>query len=163
MRDANVADGWTQIADLVAEVVAQVAQSGWNPTLVLALSRGGFIPSSMIAQLLDVRDLVGVDVRKDEHGRRSIGHFVTLGRLDGQRVLIVDDGIVTGNLLPMTASAVRSMGGEPRTCALVSEGRCPAPDYLAQTLAAIPRFPWEVKGRLDEEPLQGASTCHHRP
>lgn len=48
-------------------------------------------------------------------------------------VLVLDDGIVTGNLLPLTAAAVRDRRGEPRTCALIPEGRYEPPDYLAET------------------------------
>ena len=138
---------WDELTALVDKVVALIRErereNGWLPSMIIALSRGGFVPATLIASRLGVRNLVGVDVQKDALGIRSIGRYVKLDRVDEHRVLIVDDGIVTGNLLPTTADEVASKGGDPRTCALVSEGRCAEPDYLGEIRQHMPHFPWE--------------------
>ncbi len=134
---------WNEVKDLVGQIASKIIDSGWRPDLIVALSRGGFIPAAMIALKLEVKNLVGLDVNKDEDGKRSLSHFAHLGDLSGQRVLCVDDSIITGRLLGLTAAAVQAKGGDPRTCALISEGICPPPAYLAKTRSATPTFPWE--------------------
>ncbi|HEV7454365.1 MAG TPA: phosphoribosyltransferase family protein [Candidatus Saccharimonadales bacterium] len=133
---------WPGVTELVETVTAQIEAGGWQPTVIVALSRGGFIPATMIAYCLGVKDVLGMDVQKDEAGRRTIGRYVQLKYLTGERALIVDDGIIGGSLLAMTTEAVRANGGEPRTCALTSEGRT-TPDYLAKEYPKIPAFPLE--------------------
>lgn len=135
---------WGELSGLVDNIVDQLDEGNWSPTMVVALSRGGFVPATLIASRLSIRNLVGIDVHKEASGTRSIGKYVRLDRLDEHRVLIVDDGIITGNLLPTTADEVAAKGGDPRTCALISEGRCPDPDYLAETRQHMPHFPWEL-------------------
>jgi hypoxanthine phosphoribosyltransferase len=134
---------WAEVSQLVNQVTNQIVKSGWQPDTIIALSRGGFVPAAMIAYKLKVKHLAGLDTRKNNNGIRSAGHIVQIKDLSRQKVLVVDDGIITGHLLTIVPEEVRSKGGEPRTCALISEGRCPDPDYLVATYTAIPKFPWE--------------------
>jgi hypoxanthine phosphoribosyltransferase len=134
---------WSDIERLVTAVVDQITQSGWQPDAILALSRGGFVPATMIAYRLQVKTLAGLDARKNADGVRSTGYIVSIKELTGKKILVVDDGIITGHLLTIVPEEVRSKGGEPRTCALISEGKCPDPDYLVETHDVIPTLPWE--------------------
>jgi hypoxanthine phosphoribosyltransferase len=140
---SNTALDWEQIHTLVEKVCAQIKQSDWQPTMIIGLSRGGFVPATMIAYTLGVKTVAGLAIAKDEQGVRSIHPFMKLGNLEGQKVLIVDDGIIGGHLLPQAAAYVASCHGEPKTCALISVGKAQDPDYLAQVLPEIPALPWE--------------------
>jgi len=134
---------WTELEALVAQAVAVIIKDEWRPTMVVALSRGGFIPATMIAHGLGVKRLGGLAVEKDQEGVRSLSQHTQLHNLDEQRVLLVDDGIISGRLLGLAAEAVRDNRGEPRTCALISVGQSPDPDYLVQKFDEMPQFPWE--------------------
>jgi uncharacterized protein len=135
---------WDAVTALVDQMAAKIAEQDWKPDYVLGLSRGGFIPATMLAMRLGIRDLAGLNVVKNTSGQRSLSDSIRLGNMSGRNVLIVDDGIISGRLLPLAAEAVRSAGGTPRTCALISEGRCPDPDFLCETRRTIPLFPWEL-------------------
>jgi uncharacterized protein len=134
---------WADVEQLVDQVVEKIIDSKWQPDCIIGLSRSGFVPATMIAYRLKIQILAGLDAKRNNDGIRSTGHIVGLKNLRGQKVLVVDDGIITGHLLNIVPSEVKSLEGEPRTCALISEGRCPDPDYLAQTKSVIPTFPWE--------------------
>ncbi len=134
---------WDDVNSLVSQIVQQIQKGSWRPDVIIGMSRGGFIPATMIAQKLGVKSLVGLDVAKDSNGVRSLGKLVRLNDLSQQNVLIVDDSIITGRLLSLAAGAVRAKGGDPRTCALISEGITADPDYFVETQAPIPVFPWE--------------------
>jgi hypoxanthine phosphoribosyltransferase len=134
---------WSNIEQMVRVVVKQIKTSDWQPDIIVALSRGGFVPATMIAYKLGVKTLVGLDVKKDTSGVRSRGSVVAVDNLKGQKVLVVDDSIITGRLLSIVPSEIRVKGGEPRTCALISEGKCPSPDYVADVRDLTPIMPWE--------------------
>jgi hypoxanthine phosphoribosyltransferase len=134
---------WSDVEKLVNQIVAQIKESNWHPDIVIALSRGGFVPATMIAYKLKIKHLAGLDTRKNNEGIRSTGYIVSLQDFSNQKVLVVDDGIITGHLLKIVLEEVRTKGGEPRTCALISEGQCQDPDYLIETRDQIPIFPWE--------------------
>jgi hypoxanthine phosphoribosyltransferase len=136
---------WNKVSEFVNQIAGDIKPSDWQPDYVIGLSRGGLIPATMLAMTLGISDLAGLNVKKDAAGLRSLSATVRLGNLTGRNVLIVDDGIITGRLLPLASEAVRRAGGNPRTCALVSEGRCAAPDFLCETRGKIPIFPWESK------------------
>lgn len=139
---------WGEAVELVDIVVAAIRdlerENGWFPTMIIAVSAGGFVPATLIATRLHVRNLIGLDVQEEALGTNSIGKYAKLARVDEHRVLIVDDGITTGVLLPAAADEVAAKGGDPRTCALISEGRCPDPDYLGEVRQHMPHFPWET-------------------
>lgn len=134
---------WDDITTLVQTVSDQIKASGWQPTVIIALSRGGFVPATMIAYQLDVRSLLGLDVSKDEAGQRSLGRFTKLQDLHAQRVLAVDDSMISGRLLTLTVKAAVADGAEARTCALISVGDKPDPDYYVERFAKMPLLPWE--------------------
>ena len=85
---------WAEVEQLVDAVVEKIIASTWHPDIIIALSRGGFIPATMIAYKLKVKNLAGLDARKNSDGVRSTGYIVTIKDLDQKRVLIVDDGII---------------------------------------------------------------------
>ncbi len=143
MSDQQKTLTWKKVEQLVGHIVKQITDSKWQPDSILALSRGGFIPAVMIAEKLGVKHVAGLDVKKNKVGQRSAGHLVKLDDITGQKVLVVDDSILTGRLLTDVPEMVRQKGGEPRSCALLSEGHCPDPDYLVETHNVIPYFPWE--------------------
>lgn len=134
---------WLDVEGLVSRAVDKIVKSNWQPDIIIGLSRSGFVPATMIAYKLDVKILAGLDAKRNNDGPRSTGHIVGLKNLADKKVLVVDDGIITGHLLNIVPDEVRSLGGEARTCALISEGRCKDPDYLVETLEFMPKFPWE--------------------
>lgn len=134
---------WSDIEQMVNTLVRQIQTSDWQPDIIVALSRGGFVPATMIAYKLGVKTLVGLDVKKDTSGVRSRGSVVSVDNLKEQKVLVVDDSIITGRLLDIVPTEIRVKGGEPRTCALISEDKCPSPDYVVETHDITPIMPWE--------------------
>jgi uncharacterized protein len=134
---------WIELEALSREIVRQIKVDDWRPTVIVALSRGGLVPATMIGLELGITDVVGIDVQKRADGTRTIGKFVSLQNLDEQTVLVIDEGTVSGKLLQIAADAVRQLGGDVRTCTLVSEGKCDAPDYLAEVRNDISDFPWQ--------------------
>ena len=90
-----------------------ILASGWTPTAILGITRGGLIPATILAYMLDVRRIHTVRVQHydNKNSRLESGpQFVEETRpLDAlnvytERLLIVDDIIDTGETLKLVRS-----------------------------------------------------------
>jgi hypoxanthine phosphoribosyltransferase len=80
----------------------QVAASGFQPDLVVAVARGGFVPARLLCDFLGVMEMTSLQVRhyaaaaQQEQARIR---FPVGGEVAGRRVLLVDDVNDTGDTL----------------------------------------------------------------
>jgi hypoxanthine phosphoribosyltransferase len=133
------ADQW---ADRVAE---KIRAAGRLPETIVGLTRGGWVPSRMLADRLGVHRLValraqhwGVTATKSGKAELTEG-FV--GSLAGQRVLVVDDITDTGESLELArahVAAQRPAQLETATFLHITHSRF-VPDYFGEE---IPRGAW---------------------
>ena len=92
-----------EVHEMVRQVAENVKASGYVPTTVIGLARGGWIPARLICDFLGITDLLSLKVEhwlqtgktKDEATIRYPLNVV----LSGKRLLIVDDITDTGKSL----------------------------------------------------------------
>lgn len=92
-----------EVHDMVRLVAEDVKSSGYNPTTVIGLARGGWIPARLICDFLGITDLLSLKVEhwlqtgkaKDE---ATIRYPLNLD-LSGKTLLVVDDITDTGKSL----------------------------------------------------------------
>jgi uncharacterized protein len=101
--------GWAAVEAMCEELVAMLA--GREYDVILAVTRGGMVPATMLAQALEVRNvLTATVIFYTDEGDTFFGmaeprflSFPNPERLEGKRVLVVDDVWDSGR----TAVAVR--------------------------------------------------------
>lgn len=168
---------WEKIHDECKKVAKQVVKSGYKPDVVVALSRGGFIPARTICDLLVIKDLIsikvdhwGITATKD--GKARLRYPVDAD-LAGKKALIVDDITDTGESLSLATKWIREnlKPQEIRTATIyhITHSKF-TPDYAAEY---IPKenwvwvvWPWNfvedmcnllpkiINGRMDFEKLK---------
>jgi uncharacterized protein len=111
---------WDALEVLVKGLAEQV---GSGHDVLLAITRGGLVPSGMLAYLLGHRDiLVAAVVYYDDHGQPgeqpAFYQFPSDPLLHGKRVLIVDEVWDTGTTIEAVVERVRLAGGTPTTAVL---------------------------------------------
>ena len=111
---------WDALEVLVKRLAAQV---GSDHDVLLAITRGGLVPSGMLAYLLGYRDiLVAAVAFYDDRGQPSdqpaFLQFPSDPLLRGKRVLIVDEVWDTGTTIEAVVERVRLAGGTPTTAVL---------------------------------------------
>jgi hypoxanthine phosphoribosyltransferase len=89
---------WHDIEGLVGLLSFQLQKSGWLPTMIVGLTRGGLTPAVMLSHKLNV-PMTALDVQFRDYHKLSTGPITswlpeTIN--DGQRFLIVDDINDTG-------------------------------------------------------------------
>lgn len=81
---------WTEIEDLVQDILRQIQLSGFRPDLIIGVDRGGLIASTMISHYLKVpHESVKVALRDFENTESIL--WAPEDVIDGRQILLVDD------------------------------------------------------------------------
>jgi len=142
---------WGEVQRLSEILADKVVESGFEPDLLVAVSRGGFDPARILSDQLGVRRLAslqvvyysGVNVRSEEPEVR----YPLNADVAGLRVLVVDDVADSGNSLRLVREYVEGMGaGEVRVATLhLKPWSVYRPDYYAEEVSEWIIYPWEVR------------------
>ena len=128
---------WEEIVEWSRGLSEAIEQSGWRPDIIVAVSRGGFVPARLLCDFLDVTDLLSVQsqhwVEAARAAERAILKYPYRVDASGKRVLVVDDIVDTGETLRLARDFIEREWGprEVRTAALqwISSVAKYKPDY----------------------------------
>ncbi|NOZ70309.1 MAG: phosphoribosyltransferase [Chloroflexi bacterium] len=157
---------WQDIEALLDQLLPQVAGQF---DVLLIITRGGIIPGGMLAEALDIKNVLtaAVEFSKDPNlGPYAWPTFLQFpgdALLRGRRVLIVDDVWDSGRTINSVRGRVELAGGEPRTCVLHykpqrSRFRDRKPDYYGAVTNRWIIYPWEVERGPDLATLSPSPT-----
>jgi len=143
---------WQEVDVLVDVLLPQIA--GQFDALLI-ITRGGIILGGILAEALDIRDVLiaavefpaSPDIR--ELAWPTFLQFPGDVLLRGRRVLIVDDVWDSGRTINTVRGRVEAAGGNPATCVLhYKPGRSLFPDRQPDFYGAITDrwivYPWEI-------------------
>ncbi|MEM2878102.1 MAG: phosphoribosyltransferase [Candidatus Hadarchaeales archaeon] len=140
---------WDLIYNLCIEVADQVIRSGYNPEIIIAVSRGGWIPGRVLSDILGNHNLATIRVEY-YHGIYSTRDKPEITQplsvdVKGRRVLLVDDIADSGNSLRMVKEHLVKMGAsEVRVCTLYQKPwSIIKPDFNVRNTDAWVCFPHE--------------------
>jgi hypothetical protein len=140
-RHASWAD-----ADRWAETLAgHIRRAGREPEVIVALTRGGWVPARLVADHLGIKRLLALraqhwGVTATRSGRAELTEELS-GPVEGQNVLILDDITDTGESLELAAAHVRERHParlESATFLHITHSKF-VPTYFAEE---IPRTSW---------------------
>lgn len=152
---------WSRIDRLARAVAHAIRASGFQPDLIVAIARGGFVPARLLADALGIMAVTSVRIVHYRAGarRQRRARLVEPLRVAvaGRRVLVVDDVADTGDTYVLAMQHIRR--GKPaivRSAALhYKVGARFQPDYYAARLVAWRwiNYPWarleDIAGFLD--------------
>jgi len=129
-------------------IADQVIGSGFKPNTIVAILRGGVVVARLLSDFLDVRDIrsirvVHYDALEIKEGAEVIEPLPT--RLDGRKVLLVDDVADTGESLIVARKHIMDRGAAEVRIATMhykpwSKLR---PDYYSEETEAWVVYFWE--------------------
>ena len=144
----------------IGELARQVADSGFQPDILLGIARGGLVPAGALAYALDCKNLftisvefyTGVDERLDVPV--MLPPFLDARDLDAARVLVVDDVADTGRTRELVHEFCAGHVAEARTAVLYQKPQSIiTADYAWRQTDQWINFPWS-----SEEPVVRRST-----
>jgi hypoxanthine phosphoribosyltransferase len=142
---------WNQIYELLHSQAEKIRKSGFKPDIIIAISRGGWLPARVLSDLLETPNLahvrveyyVGVAETKTEPVlTQGVSSTVT-----GKKVLIVDDVADTRRRLKLVKEHVLRQGAEESRIATMynKPWSVVKPDYYEKETELWIVFPWEIK------------------
>ncbi len=143
MSAEKVVLSWAGVEALAQRVA--LAAKAFQPTAILAITRGGLVPATMIGHHLNLRRIETICASSygESHQQEglSLGTPPTFAATD--RVLIVDDLIDTGH----TLAAVAALYPDAKTAVLLNKHRTQTADFTGERARADAWvvFPWEPK------------------
>lgn len=103
---------WEEIVEWSMGLAEVIKGSGFRPDVVVAVSRGGYVPARLICDFLLVDNLVSIQsqhwTEAAKVAERAIIKFPYKIDLGGQRVLLVDDIVDTGDTLILARDFIAS-------------------------------------------------------
>ena len=143
---------WQDIDRLVDELLPQIAGKF---DAILMITRGGIILGGLLAEALDIRDVLtaAVEFPRDPELEKlawpTFLQFPSDALLRGRRILILDDVWDSGRTINTVRGRVEAAGGKPVTCVLhfkPSRSLFPhrRPDYYGAVTDRWIVYPWEI-------------------
>ena len=141
---------FNEVYSMVERVSVDVATSGYKPTTIVGLARGGWVPARLMCDFLGITDLISLKVEhwlqtgktKDE---ATIRYPLTV-ELKGKTLLIVDDIADTGKSLITSLEYLKKFtpdGMRVATMQYIPQSKY-KPDYFAEEVNVWKWFiyPW---------------------
>ncbi len=141
---------WSYIYELCIDLADRIRRSRYKPDLIVAISRGGWIPGRIMSDLLDKSDIATIKV---EH---YVDIYKTLKEpkitqplpidVRGKKILLVDDIADSGHSLKLVKDHLLKQGAtDVKICALYSKPWSKVtPDFYARMTDAWICFPHEI-------------------
>jgi hypoxanthine phosphoribosyltransferase len=140
---------WDDVICLAEKVADKIIESGFEPDIVIAISRGGFDHSRILCDELDLRDLTSFQMvyYSNINERKDVPRITMPLSADikGLKVLLVDDVSDSGNSLEYAKKYVESFN--PSEIRLASLHLKPwssfKSDFNAEIVDDWILYPWE--------------------
>lgn len=149
---------WDGYGIAVRELASQVAESNFQPDLILAIARGGLFPAGSLGYALSVKNLYvmnleyysGVNERLDVPV--MLPPYLDRYDLRDANILVVDDVADTGHTLKAVYEFCQEVVQESRTAVLYEKPhslvKC---DYIWKTTSRWINFPWSTEPPLVQQ------------
>jgi hypoxanthine phosphoribosyltransferase len=140
---------WEELQKLIKEIVMKIKKDNYRPDIVIALSRGGFVPARLICDFMIIKDLISVKVdhwgiTATKNGKAHLRYPISAD-LSGKKTLIVDDITDTGESMMIAKEFVEKLTPqEIRTAAIfhIKTSKF-VPDYYGKEIDWIwVTWPW---------------------
>jgi hypoxanthine phosphoribosyltransferase len=130
--------GWDAVHDLARDLAFRIRDDGFDPEIIVALGRGGWVPGRLLSDYLGNLNLTEFKVehyKGTEKQPVARVRYPLTAEVAGRRVLLVDDVTDTGDSFDVALAHVRSRGEprEIRTVVLHHKTISPyVPDYFGR-------------------------------
>jgi uncharacterized protein len=140
---------WSAFGDASRELATIVAESRYQPGIILGIARGGLLPAAAMAYALNVKNLfmmsiefyTGVDERLDFPV--MLPPLLDAVNIAGARVLVVDDVADTGGTLKLVKDFCAEHVADVRCAVLYEKPRSLVKcEYVWKRTDRWVNFPW---------------------
>lgn len=147
---------WMDVQRLSEKLADQIAETGFRPDIIVAVSRGGFDPARILSDELNIRSLASLQViyyaGVNERNDKPQVKYPLNADIAGLNVLVVDDVADSGNSLKVVKEYVERLG--PREVRIATLHHKPwstfEPDFFAESADKWIIYPWEPRESIED-------------
>lgn len=147
---------WMDVQRLSEKLADQIAESGFRPDIIVAVSRGGFDPARILSDELNIRSLASLQVIYyagiNERNDKPQVKYPLNADISGLNVLVVDDVADSGSSLKVVKEYIDSLG--PREVRMATLHHKPwssfEPDFFAESVDKWIIYPWEPRESIED-------------
>ncbi|KAA8719371.1 phosphoribosyltransferase [Corynebacterium spheniscorum] len=143
---------WEGFGTAQRELAQQIADSGFNPDIIIAVARGGLLPAGALSYSLGVKlsDAINVefytDVQETLPDPVLLEPLLDTDSISNKKLLVVDDVADSGRTLHLVLNLLKQHGAEVRSAVLYGKSRSEiAPDYVWKHTDEWIVFPWSAE------------------
>jgi len=152
----NVYLTWHDVEELISQVVFKL---NTPYDAIMVITRGGIIPGGMIAEALEMKDVLtaAVLLPEDPSQRTQLSwprflQFPVDPLLEGRKILVVDNLWYRGRTIMAVKGRIEAAGGYPELAVLHWKAAASLfpedePDYYAEITEDFIHYPWQ---RIDD-------------
>ncbi|MDR2255445.1 MAG: phosphoribosyltransferase [Arthrobacter sp.] len=140
---------WDLFGTAGRELAQSIADSGYQPEIIIAVARGGLLPAGHLSYALGVKlsDAINVEFYTDVNETLPdpilLEPMLDTASLKGKRLLVVDDVADSGRTLALVLELLRKQGAECRSAVIYSKSASVVePDYVWRRTDEWIVFPW---------------------
>ncbi len=132
------------------EMKALALKVDYKPDGIVAVVRGGLVPSRLLARDLHVKEVYAITVRRVGDERKLTVDIVK--DIAGEHILLVEDMLETGRGLILAKEHLEARGAFVKTaCLYIMPTSEIKPDFFLKEVDDVVRFPWESPRRRSKE------------
>ncbi|MDO5066171.1 MAG: phosphoribosyltransferase [Propionibacteriaceae bacterium] len=146
---------WEGLGLATEELAQQVHDSGFKPSVVIAIARGGMIPAGVLTYRLGIKltDAINVefytDVEQTLPDPVLLAPMLDTESIAGRQLLVVDDVADSGRTLALVVKLLRGFGADVRSAVLYTKpSTIVEPDFCWKRTDQWIVFPWSDKPPL---------------
>ncbi|MHC1757614.1 MAG: phosphoribosyltransferase [Methanosarcina sp.] len=129
-----------EVSRLSRLLARKIKASGYQPDLIIAIGRGGYVPGRLVSDFLLFNELTSMKIEHyawgaDMHTEARIKFPISVD-ISGKKVLIADDITDTGDTLQLAVDYVRSLRTAEVRTAVLQHKTCSSftPDFYGQKI-----------------------------
>jgi hypothetical protein len=142
---------WNQIYNMLLGLADKIRKNGFEPDVIVGVSRGGWPPARVLSDLMNNPNLASVRAEfylgvAETKGEPTLTQPVSVDVAD-KRVLVVDEIADTGKSLKLVKEHILERGAREVKIATVyyKPWSIVKPDYYEKETSCWVVFPWEIK------------------
>lgn len=142
---------WAGFAKATQELAQVVADSGFDPEIIIGVARGGMIPAGALTYALGVKltDAINVefytDVAETLPDPILLAPMLDIDSIRDRRLLVVDDVVDSGRTLALVLQLLRGFGADVRSAVVYAKPTTVVkPDFVWKHTDQWIVFPWSA-------------------
>lgn len=136
---------WKDFNESIKELGNLINNNGYKPDIIIALARGGWVPTRYLSDLLHTKNIGSIGIKyEDETRTKLITYSKPSIPIECKKILLVEDMLESGKSIKWAYEYYSNQGYDVKTaCLFIMKNTEFISDFYIKTIDEKIRFPWE--------------------